>query len=532
MAGGKKETPRQKMVGMMYLVLTALLALQVDNAVLEKFLFIDDSLQKASNIARDESHKIVTDIQHAVEERGNAVDDVLTLRQAKEVVIQTDEVITEIEEIRNSIIDATGGKDEDGNYKGASAYDEVMQIAIGPQGSKSGRAYKLQELLNAYTYNISQYDSALSIAPIALDAKDTPQFANNEIHKNKDFSELNFGNTPTVAALAILNQLKSEVSYIETRALKVMAKRIGATEPVFNRIVAVVSPEAKVVPLGSPYKAKMFIAASTVGSPEMEASTGKVEVNEEGEGFVEFIAKANNFDDKGRSKQVWRGSITIPTPKGDTTFMVEEEYYVAKPTMQVSSASVQALYYNCGNELNVQVPELGNEYNPEFSVKGGSYTKGNKTGIVTIVPKEGSVELSVKNKGYFIGSQKYRVKPVPLPTIKLANGNRALNLKDGGRVPRSLKVKAIPDQDFAEFLPSDARYKVSKWEVTLARGNRAIGGTKKLTSESVNLNDFAQSARDGDRLVIEVREVVRKNYQNNIERVPVKDIIYTYPIIQ
>jgi hypothetical protein len=41
---GKKETPRQKMIGMMYLVLTALLALQVSNAVLEKFAIINVTL--------------------------------------------------------------------------------------------------------------------------------------------------------------------------------------------------------------------------------------------------------------------------------------------------------------------------------------------------------------------------------------------------------------------------------------------------------------------------------------------------------
>jgi hypothetical protein len=45
MAGGK-ETPRQKMIGMMYLVLTALLALQVSNAVLEKFIFMNASLER------------------------------------------------------------------------------------------------------------------------------------------------------------------------------------------------------------------------------------------------------------------------------------------------------------------------------------------------------------------------------------------------------------------------------------------------------------------------------------------------------
>ena len=43
MAGGK-ETPRQKMIGMMYLVLTALLALQVSSAVLEKFAIINETM--------------------------------------------------------------------------------------------------------------------------------------------------------------------------------------------------------------------------------------------------------------------------------------------------------------------------------------------------------------------------------------------------------------------------------------------------------------------------------------------------------
>jgi hypothetical protein len=45
MAGGK-ETPRQKMIGMMYLVLTALLALQVSNAVLAKFAMIYETLEE------------------------------------------------------------------------------------------------------------------------------------------------------------------------------------------------------------------------------------------------------------------------------------------------------------------------------------------------------------------------------------------------------------------------------------------------------------------------------------------------------
>ena len=54
MAGGK-ETPRQKMIGMMYLVLTALLALQVSNAVLEKFAIINETLTTMIGIGTEKN---------------------------------------------------------------------------------------------------------------------------------------------------------------------------------------------------------------------------------------------------------------------------------------------------------------------------------------------------------------------------------------------------------------------------------------------------------------------------------------------
>lgn len=47
MAGGK-ETPRQKMIGMMYLVLTALLALNVSKSILDAFVAIEENIQKAN----------------------------------------------------------------------------------------------------------------------------------------------------------------------------------------------------------------------------------------------------------------------------------------------------------------------------------------------------------------------------------------------------------------------------------------------------------------------------------------------------
>ena len=65
MAGGK-ETPRQKLIGMMYLVLTALLALQVSSAIILKFKFLDDSLMGVNSKTAASNAAVPESIQKAV----------------------------------------------------------------------------------------------------------------------------------------------------------------------------------------------------------------------------------------------------------------------------------------------------------------------------------------------------------------------------------------------------------------------------------------------------------------------------------
>ena len=86
------------------------------------------------------------------------------------------------------------------------------------------------------------------------------------------------------------------------------------------------------------------------------------------------------------------------------------------------------------------------------------------------------------------------------------------------KVPREITLEAIPDDDFAEFLPEDARYRVTKWEVTLARGPRPIE-TKQVTSTRADLSSFVSKARPGDRIVVEAKEVQRMNFKGEREKV-------------
>ncbi|HEX8545994.1 MAG TPA: gliding motility protein GldM, partial [Cytophagaceae bacterium] len=229
MAGGK-ESPRQKMIGMMYLVLTALLALQVSSAIIQKFKFLDDSLQVAKNSAEKINGQTKQKIQKAVGDAGNKASDVAILTKAEKVRAETSKVIAMLDKLRSELIETTGGREEDGSYKGAKEETAVEVIMVGPEGSKKGKGYVLQQELNNYSKNLSQIvgEKSLPYTPLALDGKDDVSFKNDKEQKNKDFANLNFAQTPMVAALAVISTKQAEVLKLESLALEDLASEVGA----------------------------------------------------------------------------------------------------------------------------------------------------------------------------------------------------------------------------------------------------------------------------------------------------------------
>ncbi len=520
MAGGK-ETPRQKMIGMMYLVLTALLALQVSNSVLEKFIFINRVLENTVKEGGAGNSAVVSRIAAAVEEAGNRPEDLKVLERAKEVRVETQKVVKGLQEYKDEVIELTGGVDENGQYIGVKDEDKIANMMI-----NKGRGEDVRSLLNEYADFLSQETGDREFHPLALDAWDNPVFKDDPNQNKKDFAHLNFQSTPMAAGLATFSQFQAEVINYETAALDDLARQVGAHDVKFDKIVVMVRPESKIVAAGAKYRAEMFIAASSSGiTPEMALNDKPLEVID-GMGTVEFTATPGTYDKHGNVSKKFKASITI----NDSTYENDIEYIVARPVIQIQSASVQALYLNCGNELQVNVPALGADYQPTFTAKGATALNGGG-GKVTVVPNAANVDLNVSSGGNFIGTEKFKVRRIPKPTVELKDRGKAVNEKVGMPAPgpRSLEIKAVPDESFAQFLPKDARYRISEWEVTLARGSRPVA-TQKVTNEKVNLNAFASKARPGDRIVAEVKKVQRMNFKGKVESVNVGTVIKTIPL--
>lgn len=518
MAGGK-ETPRQKMIGMMYLVLTAMLALQVSSAIIEKFILLNNSLELSSGAANKINQETVLKIQKAVEKAGNRSADVAVIKQAEEVRKFTADITNEINSLKQEIITkAGGGLNEEGGIKNPQEEAKVAELMIA-QGKK-GKAYGLKETLNAYTAKLNGL-SPNKFQMLAMDGREDPSVKANKEQRNKDFAELNFESTPVAAALAVLSQKQTDIRRMEGEVLNYLASKVGAADVKFDRVLAMVSADAKTVVAGTKFKGQMFIAASASGiTPRMSLNGSPVKV-ENGVGLIEFTAQGGGYNAEGVVRKELQARITIPTPSGkDTTYSMNQEYFVVKPSYQIETGTLPPLYLGCANKLSIQSPALGPLWAPSFSTDGGEIIQSGQKGKFTIVPNKAQLNITVSNAGNVLGSEPFRVNKVPKPSLEVRVNGAVFDERKGAPASgaRSIQVIAVPDESFKNFSPEDAKFRVSQVEVSLARGNRRIGGVT-LNGGGGSISSLAQQAQPGDRYVISILKVERQNFKGAVNEV-------------
>ena len=527
---GVKETPRQQLIGLMYLVFLAMLALQVSSSVMDKFIFLNKSLEQSVSNGISDHDSTISDITKTVSEAGNRESDVNVLEKAKKVRTISQEILDKLNQAKSDLIEVTGGRNEatgePANYKDEAKVANLMIL--------KGEGEKLKVEINGYVDALSKSMPELKFEYIALDASEHPLFKDNKDQKGKDFAELNFEHTPLAAALATITDFQNKILNYETQSLDLLARSVGADQAKFDDVFAVVNPESKIVAAGTKYTADLFIAASSSSlTPKMSVNGASIPVSGRN-GKISFVAKADKYDENGRSKKTYNAQISYQVAGQVKTIDQTFEYFVAKPVVQVQAAAVQALYYNCGNELNIQVPALGNAYNPKFGPSGARVFSSSKKGLITVIPSAKKVSLKITNNGDFIGTETFNVRPVPNPELAVISRGKKISLKNGlKQCPRSISIRAIADETFKSFLPKEANYKITEWEVTLSRNNKPRpGGKIRFRGQNANISKLAAIAKPGDLLFVEVMKVERKNFKGESDPVNLSpsDRYFSIPI--
>lgn len=518
MAGGK-ETPRQKMIGMMYLVLTALLALQVSNAVLEKFAIIESTL---SELIVDQNHQNAQILKSIVEEAGkNQNPKVVRARDnAQKVRDLTQSTLTSIDKLKKHFMEISGSDKVDEKI----INDHSSKVAAMMMTQPEGKAF--EKLLNDYVANLRQLSGMTEkdFPTLAKAPKDHEIFKEDEDHANKDFLTFTFENTPVIAALASVTQMETEILEYETKALDKLRQDAGAGQVKFDNMVPMVRPKSSVVAAGATYEADMFITASSSSFiPEFYKDGQKLELFNDPSGVkmgkVKFTASGGGYDASGMAKKTFKAEIKLP----DTTLTQSIEYFVAQPVIKVTTGNAPTLYMNCGNTVNIEVPALGTNYNPSFSSQGAEIRKGDKPGKVTIIPSQRKISVSVSNAGTLIGSQPFDVKNIPEPRFVAYVGSTPVDLRQGIKPNqiKSLRIVVEPDDNFKEEVPKDARYNIKNMEVTMGSGSVAKA-QQRASNGSPDLGAWVGQAKAGDRIVFIVRDAVRKTFTDSEEKVNIK----------
>jgi len=525
---GKKETPRQKMIGMMYLVLTALLALQISNAVLEKFAIINATLETVKAEGEKKNGEALTAI---VAEAGKSQrPQVLHAKEnAQKVRELTQSTLKTIEELKTKMLKESGTDKVDEMF----INNHSMKIATMMIAPKSTEGKGFEKLLTTYTAQLEQL-TGLKYESLAKAPKDIPLFANDEDHNSKDYLTFNFENTPPVAAYVTVTQVQTEVLAYENKALEELRRQAGAGKISFDNIVPMVRPEASVVAAGAKYKADMFITASSSAIvPEFYLNGEKLPVVDDPQtgvkmGRVEFNAQGGGYDANGMAKKTFTAKIQL----ADTAYTKVIEYFVAQPVIKVTTGNAPTLYMNCGNNVNIEVPTLGTNYNPAFSPSGAEVIKGTKPGQVTIIPKQRKVTVGVNNGGVNLGNVQFDVKPIPRPRyVAKDNSGKDVDMKNGlkGTSLTGMRIVAEAEENFKQEVPKDAVYRIRSMDVIHARGTAPIN-RMTATNEVLDLARWRASFKPGDQIVVEIKTVTRRTYKGEDEKVDIRSEILRVPI--
>lgn len=528
MAGGK-ETPRQKMIGMMYLVLTALLALNVSSAVLEKFAIMNSTLVELIEEAEGINENKLKGIMASTSDKQIVLD---AKKKAQELRDFTKTTMESLDKLKDEL-----AKDHSGlPMKGGELVSNTNIAEEKMLNDKSTLGKDYEKSLVDFHNKVEEL-SGMKFPKLnkkAMDFEELKDEKGEVEHAEKNFIEFSFEGTPTMAAITGITQMQTEILEYEGMALDSLNAIAEGVNFKFDKVVPMVIGPS-VVAAGAKYTGQLFMAGAASGvSPEMFRNGVALTVTTDPEtsikmAKIEFAATASNYDANGMSKQTYKTEIRVT---GKDPLVRTIDYTVIRPTIRITNGNAPSLYMNCGNFVNIEVPALGANYNPSFTIKGGTLEKGDKPGKVTIIPKERKVAVTVSNGGAMIGTENFDVKPIPKPRyVARDNSGKEIDLKNGvrGGALSGLRINADAEDNFKAEVPKDAVYRIRQMEVILARGTSRVDQFN-ATSESLDLNRWKSQFRPGDRIIVDIKTVTRNTFTGEQEPVAVVSGTINIPI--
>lgn len=499
MASGNLS-PRQKMINLMYLVLTALLALNVSKQVLDAFKVVNDGINNSTRAVQEKIDLINEAL--AKEAESNAEIGGPLLAASKEVNDIIAELVSYIEETKHMIIMKSGGYLNEatelgqGDYpKNVSNYDGSSRY-LGEDVDPEARGKALQDKIN------ETRDRLLSIIE-RIDPTQVEDFKSNltlEANDNESLAATNpkrkwyhatFYKVPVAGTTTILDKYINDAKNAQASVNSFLLSRVGAVQVKIDKLAAQVMAGSSYLPSGGKYESKIFLAASS-SNLNGRVFLGTVDKNkfekDEAGNWLPYVGSGENdlplsnpkelemaggmalyTSSAGSGKYSYEGVIQIPKPgmagKFDN-YPFFAEYEIAPPSgFSVSAEKMNVLYIGLENPIRIAIGDA-KPGSISASMTNGSLTaSGQGTYIAKpTAPGEATITARGTNSagGSVGGDAKFRVMRVPDPVPTLGG-----TLK-GGKIQKGPIAAQTGIVALLENFAFDARFTVTSYDFVLS----------------------------------------------------------------
>lgn len=421
----RKISPRQKMINLMYIVLMAMLALNISTEVLNGFSVVEESLNRTTGNSSKENEAIFGELDQMMRKNPQKVKQWFVM--ASTVREMSDSLYNYAQSLKVAIVrEADGEKGDPLNIEGKDNIEAASYIMLNPA---NGQGHKLYEAINNYRARILQFvtdprqkkliESNLSTA--------VPKHS-----MGKNWEEYMFENMPVAAAVTLLSKLQSDVRYAEGEVLHTLVANVGLKDIRVNKLQAFVVPSQTRLYPGETMTAQMFMGAVD--------STQQPQVFVNGQ-----LIKGNQITVKAGApgKHTLSGYILIKDLTGNVlrrnfsqdywvTGGPQPKEYISPQGMQkvppfdgmatIAADLMNVLYAGFDNPITISIPNTS-QSDVQATMSGGSLVSRGSGHFIARPSVVGQpVTISVSAKGRKIGEYQFRVRKLPDPSPYIAMG--------------------------------------------------------------------------------------------------------------
>ncbi len=429
-----RMSPRQKMINLMYIVLTAMLALNVSSDVLNGFSLVEDGLTRTNNTVSDRNTALY--LQLEAFSKQNPQKGKVWYDRATDVRKNTLSLYGYIDSLKLAIVrDADG---EDGNVNDIQNQDDLeasskIMVTYGNGEKLRQRLTKYSDYISAFIPDAKKRDAikkALATDPITQ---------KGTLVKTPWVSGM-FENMPVVAAVTLLSKLQNDLLFAEGEALTALLNNVDAGDVRVNQLDAFVIPSSKLVMRGGKYAADIVLAAVDTTQRPSIFINGKM-LPENTRTYELYTGQTGTF--------TYSGYLEVTRGDGTTSrHPFQSDYTVIEPMATVSATMMNVLYAGIDNPISISVPGVAQNA-VSATMTNGSLTRSGdiwkarptQVGAECVI----TVTAAIDGKPQTVSASTFRVRKLPDPTAYIAykdNHGNEVRYKGSRPLAKSILLSA------------------------------------------------------------------------------------------